>query len=215
KDIEPYSDFDLFATVANDCERFASQNARFNPDCLNDVLQYVDGQSIENQDIVLWHRVGFHHVPRSEDQRHMHTHWDSFVIEPVNVLSGTSTLNNLPNSAPTFAELPALSSTLGEHVHRSISANDSDQDVLSYSASGLPEGVSIDRRGELHGETQMVGVYEVTITAHDDHTSSTQSFEWTVVADAAPQRRSGFTHHLLLLLLGSLLIRLTRRISNR
>ncbi|MFK7853106.1 MAG: hypothetical protein AB8B79_03290, partial [Granulosicoccus sp.] len=47
KDIEPYSDFDLFATVANDCERFASQNARFNPDCLNDVLQYVDGQSIE------------------------------------------------------------------------------------------------------------------------------------------------------------------------
>jgi len=35
--VEPYSDYDLFVTVANDCERFASQNARFNSDCLNKV----------------------------------------------------------------------------------------------------------------------------------------------------------------------------------
>jgi len=38
---------------------------------------------------VVWHRVAFHHVPRNEDQRHMHAHWDAFQIRPVNV-SGSS-----------------------------------------------------------------------------------------------------------------------------
>jgi primary-amine oxidase len=207
KEVEPYTDFDLFVTVANDCERFASQNARFNPDCANDVLQFVDGQSIENEDIVLWHRVAFHHVPRSEDQRHMHTHWDGFVIEPRNLLAGTGTLNDLPNNAPVFNALPALDSDINEHVHRSIIAVDVDQDVLSYSSSGLPQGVSIDSRGQLHGKTQTAGVYTVTITAQDDHTSTTDSFEWTVAGTTSTKSRSGYAIHLLLLMLGGLLIR--------
>lgn len=212
KEIEPYTDFDLFVTVANDCERFASQNARFNPDCLNHVLQFVDGQSIEKQDIVLWHRVGFHHVPRSEDQRHMHTHWDGFVIEPVNLLSGTSTLNELPNTAPVLNSLTALRTELGEHVHRSIIASDDDQDVLSYSAVGLPDGVTIDSRGQLHGDTQTAGIYNVTITAQDDHSTVSESFEWAVAAATTEKKRSGFAPHLLLLMLGALLIR--RRLAS-
>lgn len=85
KNVEPYTDFDFFITVANDCERFASDNALFNPECNNHVLEYANNEPLINADIVAWHRVAFHHVPRNEDQRHMHAHWDAFQIRPVNV----------------------------------------------------------------------------------------------------------------------------------
>ncbi len=85
KNVEPYTDFDFFITVANDCERFASDNTLFNPECNNHVLEYANDEPLTNADIVAWHRVAFHHVPRNEDQRHMHAHWDAFQIRPVNV----------------------------------------------------------------------------------------------------------------------------------
>jgi len=82
---EPYSNFDFFVTRADDCERFASQNERYNPSCADDVLQFANNESLLNQDSVIWHRIAFHHVPRNEDQRHMHAHWDAFTLAPVNL----------------------------------------------------------------------------------------------------------------------------------
>ncbi len=102
EETEPYTEFDFFITVAKDCERYASQNARFNPDCKNHVLEYVDNESLVNQDLVVWHRVSFHHVPRSEDQRHMHSHWDGFLIEPTNIHTSSPGLNGQANQAPQF-----------------------------------------------------------------------------------------------------------------
>jgi len=102
---EPYTEFDFFITVAKDCERFASQNARFNPDCLNNVLEYVDDESLVDEDLVVWHRVSFHHVPRSEDQRHMHSHWDGFLIEPTNVHVSSPGLKGQPNQAPQLEKI--------------------------------------------------------------------------------------------------------------
>lgn len=180
KDVEPHTDYDFFVTVGNDCERFASQNSRFNPDCLNHVLQYVDGQSIQNQDIVLWNRVSFHHVPRSEDQRHMHTHWDGFLISPVNVNRGTSALLNTPNQVPVFKELTDRENKRGDHVHGMLTATDSDGDVLSYTATGLPTGLSMDISGQLHGELDSDGVFNVTVVAQDDQSQGTGNFIWTV-----------------------------------
>ncbi|WP_157735978.1 putative Ig domain-containing protein [Granulosicoccus antarcticus] len=180
-DIEPYSDYDMFVTVANECERFASQNARFNPDCLNHVLQYVDDQSIEDQDIVLWHRVGFHHVPRSEDQRNMHTHWDGFVIQPQNVLPSTSSLPaSSSNSPPVLLDLIAKQNNPGDAVHGHLSAEDPDNDILTFTASGLPTGVRMNTRGHLQGETSTAGNYTVTVDVRDDHYQVTSSFDWKV-----------------------------------
>lgn len=181
KDIEPYTDFDFFVTVGNDCERFASQNARFNPDCLNDVLQYVDGQSIEGEDIVLWNRVSFHHTPRSEDQRHMHTHWDDFTIRPVNLLKGTNRLVDLPNSPPVFIELPDKQTPVGELVHGDmIRATDADEDVLSYSGTGLPPGLELRLDGHIHGYPLTEGRYTVRVSVRDDHSETQARFSWTV-----------------------------------
>ena len=181
KEIEPYTDFDFFVTVGNDCERFASQNARFNPDCLNDVLEFVDGQSIENEDIIVWNRVSFHHTPRNEDQRHMHTHWDEFAIRPVNLLKGTGTLSDLANTEPTFATLESRQSELGVLVHEDlVLASDADGDVLSYSATGLPLGLAMRPEGHVHGYTLAEGSFDVQVTARDDQSEVQSSFVWTV-----------------------------------
>lgn len=181
KDVEPYTDFDFFVTVGNDCERFASQNARFNPDCLNHVLQYVDDQSIVNQDVVLWNRVSFHHTPRSEDQRHMHSHWDGFKIAPVNLLSGTSTLVDQPNTQPEFADLQDRQSPLGELVHADMfQAIDADDDLLTYSAVGMPPGLELRVDGHVHGVPEQAGTFQVRVSARDDRSTADAEFSWTI-----------------------------------
>ncbi len=192
-DVEPHTDFDFFVTVANDCERFASQNARFNPDCLNDVLQFVDGQSIENQDLVVWNRVSFHHVPRNEDQRHMHTHWDGFVMKPRNVLTGTDGISDQANQAPMITPLDDRITKLDDPVHENLTATDANGDLILYTASGLPSGVSLNSQGHMHGTTDTQGSYSVTITALDDQSESTTTFQWTVNETGVARRKSGST----------------------
>lgn len=206
-EVEPHSDFDFFVTVANDCERFASQNARFNPDCLNNVLQYVDGQSIVNQDLVLWHRVSFHHVPRNEDQRHMHSHWDGFLMQPRNVLSSTNTFNTATtNSVPVIADIPARTSPVNKLIHENIVATDADSDTLLFAARNLPIGVTMNSVGHLHGEPTTVGTYSVTVIAMDDYSETQQQFEWTVTEPPVSSRQAGATllFPLLLTLVGLL-----------
>jgi len=190
-EVEPYSDYDFFVTVANDCERFASQNARFNPDCLNNVLQFVDGQSIENQDLVVWHRVSFHHVPRSEDQRHMHTHWDGFMMKPRNVLAGTSALLGQPNTAPVIDPLTPRTNKVGDSVHADISASDTDDDVLSFTADSLPPGLSMNSQGHIHGEPTATGNYSVSVTVRDDLDQSSDTFSWNITGSEPARKRSG------------------------
>jgi len=194
KQVEPYTEFDFFVTVAKDCERFASQNARFNPDCQNHVLQFVDGQALQGEDIVVWNRVAFHHVPRSEDQRHMHTHWDEFVIRPFNVHSGTNTLSDIPNTAPEFTPLPTLHNKLNDHVHQRISAQDEQQDVLSYTASGLPIGLRMNNNGYIEGNISELGIFDVTVTASDDHSQTSASFDWHVSETLADSSSSNTQH---------------------
>ena len=186
KAVEPYTEFDFFVTVGNDCERFASQNARFNPDCLNHVLQFVDDQSLVDEDIVLWNRVSFHHTPRNEDQRHMHTHWDDFLIKPVNMLNGTSTLSNLPNTPPDIASIADIRTQREVLVHSDVaSAVDADGDLLSFSATGLPPGLEMRLDGHVHGHPASVGTYSVEVTARDDQSEAQTTFQWTIDEGAA------------------------------
>lgn len=82
---EPYTEFDFFVTKQNDCERFVSENAKFYPDCDENILQFVNDENLIDEDIVVWHRISFHHVPRNEDRHVMHSHWDGFVMEARNL----------------------------------------------------------------------------------------------------------------------------------
>lgn len=180
KEKEPYTQFDFFVTVTNECERFASQNARFNPDCLNNVLQYANDESLINADISLWHRVSFHHVPRSEDQRHMHTHWDGFTIEPVNIHKSTPGLDITNNRVPVLSTIDNQKGIQGEIVDWQLIATDADDDRLSFTASNLPDGLQLTDTGRVFGNLSQLGSYDVSVTASDDIASSSQSFNWTI-----------------------------------
>jgi primary-amine oxidase len=43
---------------------------------------YVNGESVENRDVVLWYWLCFHHFPRSEDWMHQPVVWKSFELMP-------------------------------------------------------------------------------------------------------------------------------------
>lgn len=189
---EPYTQFDFFVTVANECERFASQNARFNPDCLNHVGQYANGESLQGADIVLWHRVGFHHIPRNEDQRHMHTHWDGFAIEPVNIHASTPGINVSENSAPQIQTIEDQSSNQGLRIEWQLAASDTDGDETIFSAVNLPQGLQISTSGRLFGSTETPGDYDVRISVSDDIATSQQQFNWSVSGEVTKGDKKGF-----------------------
>lgn len=107
--VESWAGEDLFITVARDCERFASQNARFEPGCADDVAAFADDEAVQGVDTVLWQRIAFHHVPRNEDRRHMHTHWDGFRLTPDNLLARAAPLDERPAE-----DAPASGATSGE-----------------------------------------------------------------------------------------------------
>jgi hypothetical protein len=74
------------------------------------------------------------------------------------------------------------STTTGGSVSLQISASDSAGATLTYSASGLPTGLSISgSTGKISGTASTAGTYQVTVTAKDSTgASGSASFTWTV-----------------------------------
>jgi len=218
KEKEPYTEFDFFVTVANECERFASQNARFNPDCLNHVAQYANGESLIDADITLWHRVSFHHVPRNEDQRHMHTHWDGFTIEPVNIHKSTPGIDVENNQAPVLSTTKNQTSILGSSIDLQLGASDADGDKIIFTATNLPDGLEISESGRVSGTLTRAGQFDVRIVLSDDIASNEQTFSWAVQKTAMVSTgKSDFFGatgpYLLFVMLPPLVLRLRSRLK--
>lgn len=72
---------DVTFTQQKACEQFATGNA--DPQCGNrkSILDYTRDKETMT-DPVMWVRVGFHHVPRDEDQSPMPVHWQGFELTP-------------------------------------------------------------------------------------------------------------------------------------
>ncbi|BCY08624.1 primary-amine oxidase [Actinoplanes sp. L3-i22] len=74
---------DITFSQKNGCEKWASDNAS-DPECPLNIQTVVD--FVKNKetltDPVAWVRVGFHHVPRDEDQSPMPMHWQGFELVP-------------------------------------------------------------------------------------------------------------------------------------
>jgi hypothetical protein len=78
------------------------------------------------------------------------------------------------------------SGTVRDSVSLQIQASDSQGNALSYSASGLPAGLSIDSAtGLISGTLTTPGSSTVTVTATDGATSGTSTFAWAVAAGQA------------------------------
>ncbi|AGZ42103.1 primary-amine oxidase [Actinoplanes friuliensis] len=72
---------DVTFTQNHACERYATGNA--DPQCAGraTILDFArDKEKMTNP--VMWVRVGFHHVPRDEDQSPMPLHWQGFDLVP-------------------------------------------------------------------------------------------------------------------------------------
>ncbi|MFF4057179.1 putative Ig domain-containing protein [Streptomyces sp. NPDC001668] len=91
--------------------------------------------------------------------------------------AGTTTGNTVTVTNP-----GSQSTTTGGAVSLQISATDSAGAALTYSASGLPTGLSISSStGKITGTASTAGTYQVTVTASDSTgASGSASFTWTV-----------------------------------
>lgn len=86
------------------------------------------------------------------------------------------------NNKPVIATISAQTNQTGSVVNIAVAAVDADGDTLSYSASGLPPGVSISpTTGAITGTVSTAGTYNVTINVSDGKSITTTSFMWTVL----------------------------------
>ena len=79
---EPFTKNDFYVTRARSCEQIASHNSRVNVCDGNNLDEFVNGETISNQDIIAWVGVSFYHMPRSEDYPKMDMHSNRFQIIP-------------------------------------------------------------------------------------------------------------------------------------
>jgi len=176
--LEPFTYNDFFVTKQNDQEKFASHNTSGG----NNLAEFVNGESIVNNDTVIWAGVTFYHVPRSEDAPHMDVHWSHFKVVPRD-LSASNSLSGYTqiNSSPNITVIANQASRAGASKRILVQASDADNDRLSYSATGLPTGITINPvSGIISGTPSRAGSYKVYVTAEDAQASSTASFTWSV-----------------------------------
>ncbi|MBI1298387.1 hypothetical protein GC175_25920 [bacterium] len=85
------------------------------------------------------------------------------------------------NDAPMLAGVAAQVHSLGESVTLNLSAQDVDGDVLTFSAAGLPPGLSLDpASGEIRGFATASGQFNVTVSVSDGVETASISFTWFI-----------------------------------
>lgn len=101
---------------------------------------------------------------------------DGFSMDYAIALEG-----DLINTPPVLAPIADQTSDEGISVSFSVSANDAQNDNVTYSAEGLPENVEISATGMISGTPSTAGEYDVTVTATDTNgTYDVASFTWIV-----------------------------------
>ena len=90
------------------------------------------------------------------------------------------------NDVPVLSPIAAQTSNPGDTVNIDVTATDIDGDSLTFSASGLPAGASIDSAsGDITGALAAgsAGTHTVMVTVDDGHGGvASGSFEWTITA---------------------------------
>ncbi len=76
----PWLKNDVFFTRYNACERFAVENPTNN--CGANVSEFVNSESTNTKDIVVWYRLTHHVLPRDEDFSPAAPQWSTFILLP-------------------------------------------------------------------------------------------------------------------------------------
>ncbi len=88
----------------------------------------------------------------------------------------------VPNSTPVLQAIADQQSVQGEFVRFLLEAVDADGDTLSYSAEGLPNGVTVNRQtAEISGTPSEAGEYRVSVQVSDGNGGvDSQTFSWSI-----------------------------------
>ncbi|MGW3242264.1 M4 family metallopeptidase [Streptomyces sp. NPDC001070] len=99
-----------------------------------------------------------------------------------NAFAGIGVGSHAPVSGVTVTNPGNQSSTVGTAVSLQIQASSTNSGALSYAASGLPAGLSINSStGLISGTPTTAGTYNTTVTVTDSAAKTgTASFTWTV-----------------------------------
>jgi hypothetical protein len=89
------------------------------------------------------------------------------------------------NHAPVLTSPGNQTNAAGDVVSLPVTATDADNNTLTYTATGLPTGLTIDPAsglisGTIASSAASSTPYNVTVTASDGMASASQSFTWTV-----------------------------------
>lgn len=97
------------------------------------------------------------------------------------------------NAAPVIAPINDQTTPAFSTVSLGVSASDADGDAYSFSADGLPDGLSLDAAtGVISGTPAPIGVYEVTVSVSDIYAAyGTSSFTWTITEAPSPAGNTG------------------------
>ncbi len=71
---------DVFFTRYDPCERQALGNT--STGCSESIDEFVNGQAIDVDDVVVWYRQAYHHLPRDEDDNRVAVRWNGFELLP-------------------------------------------------------------------------------------------------------------------------------------
>jgi hypothetical protein len=92
------------------------------------------------------------------------------------------------NRAPTVFRPENQVVRVSENANLATNATDADNDVLTYSAVGLPPGITINAStGFMTGTYTTAGTFATTLSVTDGRLTGTNQFTWTVNASGAGQ----------------------------
>jgi len=98
-----------------------------------------------------------------------------------------------PNRAPVIDPIPDRTDPEGTNILIDVTASDPDENPLTFSAVGLPPGISIDSQGRISGllSDTSAGEYDVTVTVTDSNPylpgTDEFTFHWTVTESDTAQ----------------------------
>ena len=106
--------------------------------------------------------------------------------------NGTALVQSLCTDAIAFANPGPQFSTIKKAVSMQLKADDTRGGAITYKATGLPNGLSLDgSTGKVTGKPNRLGTSTVTITATDAADTTTQTtFRWTIENPPALSRVS-------------------------
>ncbi len=118
-------------------------------------------------------------------------YWMLFAMDGDGVPSVAHVVQANTSGMPWINQLPDQSSGINESASVQVTAGDADDDPLTYSANGLPPGLSIDPgTGSITGAGTTAGTYTVSVTVNDnDEGSRSRSFDWVVFGQGQGQIR--------------------------